>query len=175
LGNGAYCKVEDVTQITNIIVDKEMTEAEIYDWIEKAMFDIDSCLAGIYDVPFATRTDPIEWNATDEIPPMIRKWCMKLTGAYVVRKLFTSQSGKNISPYSDRLKKESDNYCKAFQEGDLNLLDINGNIIPRLEPDESDAVTGYSEMYPDPAEHVMPNMHENYPDVEFTGGDGSGS
>lgn len=174
MGNGAYCSPADITQITHTTIDKEVTEAEIYDWIEKSMFDIDSCLAGIYEVPFATRTDPIEWDTADEIPPMIRKWCQKLTGAYLIRKLFTAKAGKNISPYSDRLKRESNAYCEAFRDGELNLLDINGNIIPRLDAGTTDAVTGYSEMYPDPAEHVMPDMYEEYPDAGL-GGDNSGS
>lgn len=169
MGNGAYCMAEDVFQTTNTQDGKEVEEAEVYDWIRRANADIDSCLAGIYEVPFATIVEPFEWNVADDIPPLIRKWATKLASAYLVRKLFTAKAGKNISPYSDRLKRESDKYCKMFKDGDLSLLDNDGNIIDRLDPDSTNVSQGYSEMYPDPAEHVMPNMHQDYPDV----GDGN--
>lgn len=174
MGSGAYCKAEDVFQTTNTQDGKEVTEAEVYDWIRRANADIDSCLAGIYAVPFAPIVNPFEWDDADEIPPLIRKWATKLASAYLIRKLFTAKAGKNISPYSDRLKRESDDYCESLREGELNLLDIDGNIIPRLDPDDTDAVTGYSEMYPDPATHVMPDMYEDYPDVGL-GGNNDGS
>ncbi|MCK5617093.1 DUF1320 family protein, partial [Candidatus Pacearchaeota archaeon] len=106
MGSGAYCKADDVFQTTNTTVDKEVTEAEVYEWIQRANADIDSCLAGIYEVPFAPIVPPFEWSASDDIPPLIKKWATKLASAYLIRKLFTAKAGKNISPYSDRLKRE---------------------------------------------------------------------
>jgi len=162
---GAYCKPEDVFETTNTIDGKEIDEAEVYRWIERANADINSCLAGIYEVPFAEIGASFSWDDDDDIPPMIRKWATKLASAYVIRKLFMGHAGKNKSPYADTLKKESDEYCQSFRDGELNLLDVDGNIIPRIDPDASQAVTSYSESYPYPAEHVMPENYEQYPNL----------
>lgn len=170
---GAYCSPTDVYEITHTTKDKDITDEEVYHWIEKAMSEIDSCLAGIYEIPFATKTDPITWETTDEIPPLIRTWCQKLAGSKIIRKLYTARAGKNQSPYGDSLRKEAEMICKRLQEGDANLLDVDGNIIPRLDADATDAATSYSQGDPYPATHVMPDMYDQYPDFTESGSDGS--
>lgn len=166
MATGAYCPPSEAFFMANVVQDKDLTEAEMLIFIRMANDEIDGELSGYYDVPFATRTDPIGWNVGDEIPPLIRTIATKFAASYSIRKLFAARAGKNESPYGDVLYREAKKMILRVQRGEKNLVGTDGKIIARVEAGSTDAATHHSVYAPTDPTHVMPNMYEEYPDVE---------
>ena len=164
MATGAYCPPDEAFFMANVVEDKDLTEAEMLIFIRLANDEIDGELAGYYDIPFATRTDPIGWEATDNIPPLIRTIATKFAAAYAIRKLFAARAGKNDSPYGDVLYREAKKMILRVQRGEKNLVDTDGNIMARVEAGSTNAATNQSVYSPTDPTQVMPDMYEEYPD-----------
>ena len=170
---GAYCSPDDVREMTNAEETIDLTNDQAYHFIRIAMTEIDACCAGIYSVPFISWSEPLLWNASDDVPPFIRSWCEKLASSYVMRELYIARAGKNQSPYGDKLFWESTEICRKMKNGEINLLDKSGDPLTRLTLDDTDnlATTFSRSSTPDGDDDwVMPDMHEPYPN-DTDGGD----
>lgn len=171
----AYCSPADVREMTNAQQNIDLTDDQAFHFIRLAMAEIDSCCAGVYNVPFVAWAEPLSWVPADNIPPLIRTWCEKLASSYVMRELYIARAGKNQSPYGDKLFWEASELCRKMKNGEIPLLDTNGDPIQPIQQASDSILSALSRTTtPDgDDDYVMPNTKEPYPNPPSDGTGGN--
>jgi phage gp36-like protein len=134
-----YCTVADVRNIINPngtvegVDSDSLSDAKVETHIERAESLINSYLGSKYTTPFLT----------GNIPPLVKTVCIDIAAYYCLYVIY-SRDSQNINDwvldyYNRHIDKDNQQgTLNLLRNGDLVLLDINGNELPRTsEPIES--------------------------------------
>ncbi|MBW1858004.1 MAG: hypothetical protein JRI42_06995, partial [Deltaproteobacteria bacterium] len=128
-----YCTPEQARQMTNLDELNDMSDSTLAS-LETvfAMPQVDARFrAEGYGAPFKTG---------DDTPPLIRAITALLTSAYAARKSYIGHDPNDSPVYKDVLK-EVNAIWKSLLNGELELLDIDGNWIERDQPTSTDMLS----------------------------------
>jgi len=117
----AYCTATEARILTHLTVD-EMSDNDL------------NAIQSLFAVPqidsrFRAEGYAVPFDVSPDAPPLVRSLSAMLTAAYAVKRSYTGHS-PNECPWQDLLD-EINEIFKAISKGDMEVIDIDGNLIPR--------------------------------------------
>lgn len=137
-----YCTPGEARSMVNLDAVQDMTDNTI------------AQIETVYAIPqvdsrFRSEGYAAPFKYGDDTPPLVRTITALLTAAYAARKAYVSVDPSESPVYKDLLK-EVNELWKALKNGDLELLNKDGNIIERTEETSSRMLStteGQSELF----------------------------